>query len=252
MVSLLLLAALTEQSAFVHSPTAEYKKLQLAGFTVLVSPAVMADARSAEQALGLLETKLREVKRVVPAQALEKIARTQVWVERDNPDVMGAVYHPSAEWLKDHGYNPDKEKGVEIGNIRNFVDWATRTQPMMVLHELAHAYHHQVVGYADKRVRAAFDAATKSGAYDKVLFVSGGEKKAYAMTNVMEYFAESSEAYFGVNDFFPFNRWQLLSTDRPMYEALVAAWGLPRGEAMAVGSSATPEVLRSIGRTRGL
>lgn len=250
MISVLLLTALTQQPAFVHSPTAEYKKLELAGFTVLASPAVMADKRAAEQAISMLGTKLNEVRRVVPGAAFEKLVRVKIWIERDNPDNKGAVYHPSAGWLKDHGYNLDKEKCVEIGNIRNFVDWATRTQPMMVLHEFAHAYHHQVVGHGDKKVRSAFELATKAGTYDRVMFVSGGEKKAYALTNFMEYFAESSEAYFGVNDFYPFNRWQLLSADRPMYEALVAAWGFPRGESMFVGTSATPEVLRSIGRTR--
>ncbi len=251
MVAGLLVAALVQQqSAFAHSPTSDYTKLEIAGFTVLASPAVMVDKKAADQALGLLDTKLKEIKRIVPGAAFDKLVGVKIWVERDNPDNKGAVYHPSAGWLKDHGYNLDKEKSVEIGNIRNFVDWATRTQPMMILHELAHAYHHQFVGHGEVKVRTAFESATKSGAYDKVMFVSGGEKKAYAMTNVMEYFAESSEAYFGVNDFYPFDRWQLLAVDKSMYEALVSAWGLPRGQSMVVGTSATPEMLKGIGRTR--
>jgi hypothetical protein len=244
------LALLVQQAAFVHSPTTEYTKLELHGFEVLVSPAAMADKKAADAALAMLETKLAEVRRIVPASALEKLAAVKVWVERDNPENRGAVYHPSSEWLRQHGYNTDKARCIEIGNVRNFVDWATKVQPMMVLHELAHAYHHQVVSYDDERVKSAFKGAVEKKSYEKVMFVSGGERRHYALTNVMEYFAESSEAYFGLNDFFPFNRWQLLSHDRPMYEALVATWGLPAGQSMVIGTTATPEVLRGIGRDR--
>lgn len=250
MLAALALAACA-QSAFVHSKTSEYTVRTVGDFKVYVSPAAMSDKQGVFEALGLLDTKLSEIKRIVPGKAYTELAKVKIWVERDNPGNRGAVYHPSAKWLEDNGYNKDKEKSVELGNIRNFVDWATRTQPMMVLHELAHAYHHQVVGYGDKSIKTAYESAVESGSYDSVPFVSGGDKKAYALNNAMEYFAESSEAYFGVNDYFPFDRWQLVKHDRTGYEALVTAWGLPRGQSMVVGTSATPDVLKSMGRSRG-
>jgi hypothetical protein len=54
-----------------------------------------------------------------------------------------------------------------------------------------------------------------------------------------------------MNDFYPFDRWQLIKHDRPMYEVLVAAWGLPSGQSKVIGSSATTEVLKGVGRYRG-
>jgi tRNA U38,U39,U40 pseudouridine synthase TruA len=47
----------------------------------------------------------------------------------------------------------------------------------------------------------------------------------YGRTDQMEFFAEMTEAYFGVNDFAPFNRGQL-ATQEPEAHALMAkVWG---------------------------
>ena len=44
------------------------------------------------------------------------------------------------------------------------------------------------------------------------------------MSNAKEYFAESTEAYFGVNDFYPFNRDDLKKHDPRMFELLGKLW----------------------------
>ncbi len=97
----------------------------------------------------------------------------------------------------------------------------------MVLHELAHAYHHQSLplGFENPEVRAAFDRAMKAGSYDSVLRGNGKEERAYAATNPMEYFAEATEAYFGTNDFFPFVHVELQRHDPQMYALLRKLWG---------------------------
>ena len=46
------------------------------------------------------------------------------------------------------------------------------------------------------------------------------------MTNPPEYFAESCEAYFGTNDFYPFVRAELQRHDPVMYELIERAWGV--------------------------
>lgn len=235
-------------STFVHSKTSEYKQYEMSGFNVLASPAVVKDRKACDEALGLLYTRLAEAKRILPRAAYEKLKGIKVWVERDNPDNAGAVYHPSAEWLRMHGYNTDKERSVEIGNIRNFVVWNQATQPMMLIHELAHAYHHQVLGYGEKSIEAAFHASVDAKLYEDVPFVSGGRKRHYALENSKEYFAEASEAYFGCNDFFPFDRKQLASYDKATYALMVESWGMPSGESKDLGTSATPDVLKSLGR----
>ena len=42
----------------------------------------------------------------------------------------------------------------------------------------------------------------------------------------MEYFAETTEAYFSRNDFYPFNRDELKSHDPEMFDLLTALWGV--------------------------
>jgi dipeptidyl-peptidase-4 len=42
----------------------------------------------------------------------------------------------------------------------------------------------------------------------------------------MEYFAEATEAYFGKNDFFPFNREELKAHDPLMHDLVGKLWKL--------------------------
>ncbi|MFT6178436.1 MAG: hypothetical protein ACJAQT_001282 [Akkermansiaceae bacterium] len=49
-------------------------------------------------------------------------------------------------------------------------------------------------------------------------------ERAYAMTDHKEYFAETSEAIFAQNDFFPFNRKELKSHDPEMFKLLRLLW----------------------------
>ena len=101
----------------------------------------------------------------------------------------------------------------------------TRDQPWMVLHELAHGYHHKALGYDHAGVRKAYEAAKASGSYDTVLHINGQPRRHYALNNDQEYFAEATEAYFGTNDFFPFVRAELKKHDPEMFRVLAEAWG---------------------------
>lgn len=103
--------------------------------------------------------------------------------------------------------------------------------PNITLHELAHAYHDRVLkgGYGNAEIIRAYEAAKESGKYEQVeqRFGNGRSVKtrAYALTNPMEYFAESSEAYFSTNDFFPFNREELVQHDPSLVPVLKELWG---------------------------
>ena len=88
--------------------------------------------------------------RAVPERACAALRKVPIWLGVDDGHAPCSEYHPSTEWLKSHGYNPDKAKGVEIGNATRFLEWSV-DQPAMVLHELAHAYHDRVLGFDDPR-----------------------------------------------------------------------------------------------------
>lgn len=49
--------------------------------------------------------------------------------------------------------------------------------------------------------------------------------KHYALTDRKEFFAEMSELFFGMNDFFPFNHAELQHEEPGLYELLCKIWG---------------------------
>lgn len=211
-------------------PTESYERRTIEGRPVRVSARLLrAPGQLAERTLDLLRVRLFEVNRVLPPAALAKLRDVTVWVELDERRFPGMCFHPSARWLRQNGYNPDKAGHVEIGNAQNFIDWST-DQPAMVLHELAHAYHHKVLGADHPALRAAFEAAARGGKYDAVLRASGKTERAYALNGPDEFFAELTECYFLTNDFYPFVRAELRQHDRESFELIRALWYPPERE----------------------
>ena len=181
--------------------------------------------------LELMSEQLQRIIKVVPAKPLKRIQQVKIWI---NPQYDGvqptAEYHPGKDWLEENGRAVEMVKSIEITNVKNFEFENTR-MPYVMLHELAHAYHDQVLGFKDVRIREAFERATESGVYDDVRRFTGRkyiQDKAYAMSNHKEYFAESTEAYFGKNDFFPFDRAELKNADPEMVKLLSEIWGEPK------------------------
>lgn len=203
------------------------------GWTVHVHRELLdKEPDATSRALELLRAQLQEIVRVVPAPAVAKLQRVPLWLSPEIPGIQPrAEYHPGAQWLTDHGRDPAMAKGIEFTNIRIF-EAETRRMPNFALHELAHAYHDQVLpqGYGNPEIQAAYDRAKAGGTYDRVERTDAEGRtdveRAYAMTNPQEYFAESTEAYFSRNDFFPYNREQLKRHDPGMFELLGRLWGL--------------------------
>lgn len=220
-----LACALSSQAA---PPAERYDTRRIEGFTVRVSVEARAERDSLDPALELLREKLAEINAIVPDEPLDVLKQIPIWVELNNPDFPCACYHPDRGWLRNNGYDLRKENSVEIANVRNFVTWTTNDQPMMVLHELAHGYHDIVFGYSDSFIAAHHRHAVAFGLYDAVPYHHGGEREAYAKTNPMEYFAELTEAYFGVNDFYPFDAEDLRQHDPKGYEMCRRIWGEPK------------------------
>jgi hypothetical protein len=205
-------------------PTDRYALRAMEGWQVRVNRALLEEqAELGRRALRLLEVKLDEIARRVPPRALQALRRVPIWIGVDDGWAPCMEYHPSADWLRDHGLNPDKAKSVEIGNAARFIEWSL-DQPAMVLHELAHAYHHQVLGHDHAAIRAAYRAAVAGGTYESVLHSKGPRQRAYAIRNDQEYFAEGTEAFFGTNDFYPFVRSELREHDPALYALLETLW----------------------------
>lgn len=212
-------------------PTDAYETRDVEGWRVMVNKRFAADAPGqCDELMTLLRVQLYQAGRVVPSAAIEKLKGVTIWVEGDEPHHPCMVYHPDAGWLREHGMNPDKARCVEIANAANFLAW-TKDQPWMVLHELAHAYHHQFLpdGYGNRDLRTAWRrAAQDEERYEAVQHINGQTVRAYAANNPMEFFAEASEALFGTNDFFPFVRAELGSHDPETHALVRRLWGVGR------------------------
>ncbi len=227
--SLLALLPFNLAAAPGFDPTDRYEVRQVEGWTVLVNKTFLADEPElSEKTLKWLENQLSQIVHKVPSEAVSRLRTVKIWVEENESHHPCMAYHPDEGWLRNHAMNPEKARCVEVANARNFLKW-TREQPWMVLHELAHAYHHQVVdrGFNNPDIKAAYRRAIDEKRYASVLHYDGKEVKAYATNNPMEYFAEATEAFFGANDFYPFVRAELKQHDPEMESLLKTLWGAP-------------------------
>ena len=211
-----------------------YESMVIAGWTVQVRTEILTEQHAEwQKAKPLMLRQLTEVAKVLPKPAVERLRKVTLWVGPEYPgEPAAAAYHPGAQWLTDHGRDPAMARGIEFNNIKVF-EAETRRMPNFCLHELAHAYHHQVLpdGFDNKALKLAFEAAKATGQYESVLRrdSEGVETKGrhYAMTDQMEFFAEMSESYFVTNDFQPWNREGLIRFDPASAQAVRKAWGAP-------------------------
>ena len=228
----LMLVSVALASGQVAGHAAEHLARQVEGWTVHVSERLLAEQKEATgQALELLRTQLAEIVRSVPSNAVVRLREVPLWFSPGYPGVRPrAEYHPDAGWLRANQRNPAMARAVEFTNIRIFAAEARR-MPNFALHELAHAFHDRVLGFEQPDIKAAYEQAKAGGKYDRVERQdSEGRKRfdrAYALTNHKEYFAETTEAFFSRNDFFPFTRAELEAHDPEMFKLLERLWKCP-------------------------
>jgi hypothetical protein len=210
-----------------------YESRVLRGWSVLIRLELLTDEKKAETERGLvlIGKQLEDIERLVPAKAVAQMKKVTLWLSPPYGKGAGAEYHPGAGWLKQQGRNPAMVKGVEFSGVAN-LDKEVLRMPMLTLHELAHAYHDQVLGFNHPEVKACYDRAVANKSYDKVSRKNWQGKitegvRAYAMTTPMEYFSETTEAFFGQNDFFPYDRKELEAHDPEMVAVLKKVWGTP-------------------------
>jgi hypothetical protein len=178
------------------------------------------------RALRFLEGRLFDIAAVVPEARLKDLRAIPIVVDLECGELKAMQYHPSAGWLRANGYTEDLAKCVHLPRAS---DVATRRnineQPWVILHELAHGYHDRVLGFEEPRIREMFAKVKASGRFESVLLYNGRRVRHYGLSDHKEFFAEMTEAYFGVNDFFPFNRAELREAEGEVFELMKEIWG---------------------------
>jgi hypothetical protein len=197
----------------------------LHGFQIRVSRELLSTSpRQAEEVLRLVDQQLADVRTRVPSA---------VWAHLQSVPITIASMRMTApaayDWREEDSpfeglLGP--ERGIMIGNLYEYVRVSRdQEQPMALLHELGHAYHHRFLGGDDYQpIRKAYDLAMRQGLYDRVKRRNAPDQPAYAKSDAREYFCELTEAYFGRNDFFPFTREELERHDPLGYATVEAAW----------------------------
>lgn len=207
-------------------PSARVTK-NIAGWTVRIDMRLLTppNVDLGERTIKFLEAKLIDITHVVPQERLAELQKVTIVVDLNHGKLNSIQYHPSVGWLKDHGYEPELAKCVHIPVAAQLATPRNvREQPWVILHELAHAYHDQVLDFENRQILEAFEKYKQSGRGNSTLLFNGTRVKHYALTDHKEFFAEMTEAYFGVNDFFPFNRAELMVYEPEIYKLINSIW----------------------------
>ncbi len=200
---------------------------EIEGWTVRVDDRLLAapNEELSTRVLKFLEAKLVEIKAVVPVERVKELQTVNIVVDLSCGKLGSMQYHPDAGWLKAHGYTIDLAKCVHLPRAADLpTPRNINEQPWVILHELAHAFHDQILDFSEPQILAAYDRYKQSGHGDATLLYNGKHVKHYALTDHKEFFAEMTESYFGVNDFYPFNRAELQESEPELFELLSQIW----------------------------
>jgi len=198
------------------------------GWTVRVDDRLLSGDASAvgARALKLLTARLVAIATVVPENALTKLRTIPIELDLDYADLHVMQYHPSADWLRGHGYSETLAKCVHIPEASEFLSpFENHRMPWVVLHELTHGYHDQVLGFDEPRIRAAWKKFRENKQTESVLTSPGPMREHYARRDPKEFFAEMTESYFGSNDFYPFVTGELKQAEPEIFALLEEIWG---------------------------
>ncbi|MCE9612410.1 MAG: hypothetical protein K8R23_19600 [Chthoniobacter sp.] len=208
-------------------PTA-FTSRNIEGWNVRVDNRLLEGDSAAlgERALKLLNARLVAITIVVPEPALTKLRAITIELDLDYAGLRPMQYHPGAKWLKDHGYSENLVKCVHIPEAAGFLSpFENHRMPWVVLHELAHGYHDQVLSFDNPNVKAAWQKFRDSGKYASVLTSPGYTREHYGITTPQEFFAEMTESYFGSNDFYPFVTGELKQAEPEIFALMEEVWG---------------------------
>lgn len=176
-----------------------------------------------------LRWELYQIKLAAPAAAVSNMQENNaIWIEYKEP--VGLSYHPDRGWLLGRGYRipRDPQSMMSLSAKTHLGD--SYRHPFVVFHELSHGYDFHFIGkgrtYGNDECQANYQRMMKEGKYEKVKIWNGRSGSHYGRTNRMEYWAESTEAYFAVNDIYPFVRAELREHDPQMARFLERYWGV--------------------------
>jgi hypothetical protein len=206
------------------------------GFKVLISRMAYDQSDVAEgRPLGYLETEFARLADLFPRSTLKTLATVPIWVEWDHTiprsvRAYAVYYGEGGKGLGFRGVDPRKARSVCLLSLKTAYALRAKgkSRSLVMLHELAHAVHDQVLGLDNRVIENAYDQAMARRLYRDVRHIDlSVVPVAYAATNDAEYFAELTCCYLDRLDYVPLNRDDLKDYDSVGYELMVKVWGTP-------------------------
>ena len=170
----------------------KYSTYSIENFKCFISDEVMqenSDSKWVTKPLDLLSRSLRKVNEVYPENAKVLFHKTYIFVDWNKPGALG-LYSQGPRGPSDPKthFNCIDINGMKFVTEKNN---DKKLQPnnaatLVLLHELAHCYHHQVLGWNHELIKDAYQNAKNQKLFDL---------KSYLMSSDKEYFAELTTAY---------------------------------------------------------
>ena len=206
-----------------YEPTSHYVVQQIEGWRVYVHRDLLPGGEHHETggpALRQLTFGLAKTRQMVAAGPLDKLQRVTIWLEVDStngPHGRRAAYqyHPDLDWLEEMDFHPKKQKCVEYGTAAGLAKRSDFKTVQVTMHELAHAYHDQVLGFDNPDVLAAHRRAREEGEYPQGDWV--------VRANHKEFFAGLTTRYFESEE----RRTEIIERDPIFAKKLKQYWGKP-------------------------
>lgn len=225
------------------------------GFDVYVSPTVFTDPNYRPELLqwdlDIIKAQLLWIASYnsVPHSALLHLEDSGVSFYLDVSSDWSDGWPCSREHRGSACYNIEKNQiGIAVlGEEWEGMSWLRfdHTRQSVVLHELAHAFHAQVIagGFDNVCIREQYEAVKARYRAVETLEQSSGlgpihlrrppghipREQHWAYLNEFEYFAEASEAMWYQNNSYPWNRNELWHHDQNGYRLIYDAWHDPKG-----------------------
>jgi hypothetical protein len=228
-----------------------YRVRKIKGFQLIISNKVLEENDKSDlerKPLDVLELELKTLSKVMPPKALEVLRKILIWVEWDEQVKMAngrdgfatAIYYGGHQLqMLEKGQHPLKAKNVTILRMKSL---AEEHQPKrdsgrcVILHEIAHAVHDQLIGFDNQKIKDAYRQAMQRKLYDPTM---------YASTNEKEFFAELTCAYFDQMDYYPRKRADLKKHDLATYQVMELVWSKQK-VAKDSGSDPSPRKLQDL------
>ncbi len=172
-----------------------------------------------DQVLAQLERQLDRAAAALPRPAVAELRKVQIIIHWDQGKGEAIRYN----WPDAKAADTSRDGMLEIPRAAAFLETA-QTQPWLVMHQLAHAYHDRALKADNASVRSGYRDAMKVGSYAQVKLANGKQGRSNAATSEREFFAELTRSFYGKSDYYPFVREELQQYDGPSARLIETAW----------------------------